>query len=333
MSLISRREFIKLSTLVLAGFYSCIKLPAYSLNKNFTPFKFAFIPDVHLSNRKFDNWILLNESVIILQDVVKSLNSSDVDFVVFGGDLIDNEQKDLSDLSTFLDVVYQLEKPYYVILGNREARLNNDLSKEDVTCEFRRYGFNQKGRTCWHHNPVAGVDLIGLDTSVINQTEGEISPDQLVWLADKLSNNTNNFKIIALHHPLFPNTTIDSFYTADGFNLTNTDAVNELLNRYQSVNLVLSAHHHLNYIVPKNGVYYINSPSIVTYPCEYRVITVNKDFIEIKNVPINFKQMIKKAKELLVDSDYVHQFESKKAKELVKLHFGDKASRDVKLKA
>lgn len=332
MAKLTRREFIKLSAIAATSVYTQMRLPVFATGKNFTPFKFAFIPDMHLSSCKFDNWILLNESLIIVQETLRLLGNSDVDFILFGGDLIDNEQRDYSDLPTLLDLLYTLEKPYYVILGNREARLNNQLSKEDFTVEFRRYGFADRGITYWQQSPVIGVDLIGLDSSVINESEGEVSPCQQVWLSEMLRRDPNNFKIIALHHPLIPEAPELNFYNAHDFRLNNASALIEILERHQNVDLVLSAHHHLNLITTRNNVHYVNSPSIVTYPCEFRIFEINNNYIEIKNVSINFKQMIKKAEEQLKNSEYARQFKGMKPKDILKLHRGNKSSRDVKLK-
>lgn len=332
MSLINRRDFIKLSACSFIAFCSHLRLPVYSANKYFKPFKFAFVPCAHLSNRKFDNWILLNESLVILQESLRQINQSDVDFVVFGGDTIDNQNKDLGELSTFLDLTCSLEKPYYVIFGEREARLNNSLSKEDFAVEFRRYGFDQKGRTYWSHNPVEGVDLIGLDSTIINKMQGEISPSQLVWLSSRLGQNSRNLKIILVHHPLLPDRDLNSFYTYNGFKLQNSDAVIDLFERTNKPELVLSAHHHVNLITSKNRINYVNSPSIVTYPCQYRVFEITPEYIDIQNISIPFKQMIKKAKNTLVKSQYATKFPGLKPKQVLKLHKGEKSSIDKKIK-
>ena len=332
MNLLSRRSFLKLSAFTLVGLSTQLRLPVFANAKAFKPFKFAFVPDMHLSTHKFDDWILLNESLIIIQDTLKQLNSSDVDFIVFGGDLVDNEHRDFADLSTMLDLLYTVEKPYYVIFGDREARLNNNLSKEYFAAEFRRNGFMQRGRTYWAEQPLQGLDLIGLDSSVVNQMDGELSPNQMVWLSDQLKRNPANFKIVVLHHPLNPGHTLNNFYNSRGFELKNSSAVIDLLDRNPGVDLVLSAHHHLNLITERKCIYYINSPSIVTYPCEYKIIEVNDKFIDIKSVPIAFKQMIKKAEDSLKNSKYSEKFSEFKPKEILKLQKGDKQSRDLKIK-
>lgn len=332
MKIISRRDFLKISAFTVATIFTQSRLPIFSSGKTFKPFKFAFIPDIHLSSSRFDDWIMKNESLILYQDAIKLINEQDLDFVLFGGDQIDNQNRDLSDLSMFIDVICQLEKPYYVLFGDREARLNNNYSKEDFAVEFRRNGFITKGRTYWDHKPVEGLELIGLDSSVINKMDGEVSPDQLVWLASKLRESNQNFKIIALHHPLIPASDETAFLNGKGFQLNNSSTIIDIINRAGNVDLILSGHHHINYITTNNNVHYVNSPSISTYPCEFRIIEVTDTFIEIKNVKITYKQIIKKAKEDLINSSYAQNFNGVKPKSIPKLHYGSKKDRFAKIK-
>lgn len=332
MRLFSRRDFLKLSAFTFASLTLHTRLPIYGASNAFAPFKFAFVPDLHLSTQRTDSWVLLNESLIILQDTLKLLDSMKLDFVVFGGDLIDNENKDFNDLPLLLDLLYTYEKPYYVLFGDREARLNNDLSKEDFAHEFRRNGFLERGKTYWADQPVAGVDLIGLDSSVINQKNGEISPNQSIWLSHQLNQNADNMKIVTLHHPLVPDNKDESFYCANGYKLKNASAILDIIDRANNVNLVLSGHHHLNLITSRNNVHFINSPSIVTYPCEFRVIEVSGSFIDIYNVSITYKQIVKKAYNSLLTSSYVQEFAGMKPKAIAKLHKGKKEDRNIKIK-
>jgi 3',5'-cyclic AMP phosphodiesterase CpdA len=331
MKLISRREFLRGSLLAFAGLYFQHQLPVMATNKIFKPFRFAFLPCLHLSNYRFGDWTLLNESLIILQDTVKLLNSLKLDFVVFGGDLVENRQKNLDELPVLLDVIYELQMPYYVIIGDREADLLPEYTKEHFMAEFRRQGFINRGQSYWMLNPVQGLDLIGLDSSVRNQMAGQIAQDQLEWLNCQLSSPTNNFKILSIHHPLLPEKGLDSFYTTDGFDLKNSEELVSIIDRYQNVDLAVSGHRHLNYITSKNNTHYVSCPSIVTYPCEFRIFEINDRYIKIENIAITYKQIIDKAKKQLENSRYAQQFSDIKPRRLLSLHKGDRQNRDRKL--
>jgi 3',5'-cyclic AMP phosphodiesterase CpdA len=331
MKFISRRDFLKYSLVTFATFCTQYRLPVLSAVKTFRPFKFAFVPCLHLSNYRFDDWILYNESLLILQDAVKLLNSLNPHFVVFGGDLIENRQKDLSDMPVMLDVITGLQSPYYVILGDREADLTPEIQKEHITAEFRRNGFSLPGLSWWAHTPVEGVDLVGLDSSVRNQMSGAVSADQLRWLENGLACQNNNLRIVCLHHPIIPEPALKGFYTADGFDLKNADSLTTIFDRYQNVNMVLSGHRHVNKIFTKGSTHYINCPSIVTYPCEFKFFEVTQDYIDVKSYQISYKQIVKKAEEQLIKSEYAKQFPNIKNKELLALHKGKKTDRDQKL--
>jgi 3',5'-cyclic-AMP phosphodiesterase len=332
MKFINRRDFLKYSLYTFALLSTQLRLPVVAAKKAFSPFKFAFVPDLHLSSYRFNDWILLNESLLLLQDTVKTINNLDVDFVVFGGDLIENKQQDYSDMPVLLDVIYELNKPYYVIPGEREADLKPDYDLEHFTAEFRRNGFHTPGYTYWSLNPIEGVELIGLDSTIRNQMNGRVSQEQIDWLQNCLSTRHNNFRILCVHHPLTSGSTAKGFYNSDEFRLTNSDEVRQTIDRFQNVDLALSGHRHLNHVSSSNNTHYINSPSIVTYPCEFRVIKVTPGFIQVENVSISYKQIIKKARQQLIESKYARQFPNIKPKELISLHYGTKDSRNSVIK-
>ena len=63
--------------------------------------KFAHVTDVHLSDKSIDtSYKLLSHSQEILADVVAQINgSSNIDFVVETGDLIDKPRKDFLEIA------------------------------------------------------------------------------------------------------------------------------------------------------------------------------------------------------------------------------------------
>lgn len=329
MPIVSRRQFLTLTGLTVAGICTQQIIPTWGREKFFTPFKFAFIPDLHLSTLRYDNWILYNESLIILQEVINKLNGMELDFVVFGGDLIHNNSKDYKDLPLLLDVLYPLNKPYFVIFGDREADISYLYSKDDFTREFRRFGFLDKTRTYWHHQPVAGLDLIGLDSSIIGKQYGCVPQEQLLWLDATLRKNPTNFKVVTIHHPALP--TNDKLPSMRNFELENNQELLTIINKHGTVDLVLSGHRHLNYIDSSDTTYYINSPSIVTYPCQFRTFDVSPTEVKLDVVEIPFKQIVDKARDQLIYSDYARET-GMKVKDVDNLHMGKSSDRKQKIK-
>jgi len=294
--------------------------------KEFKPFKMVFLPDIHLSFQDKESNILYKESHVILQDVLKNLNQEKtLDFVVFGGNLTSNDDNKFSDMPMFLDTVAELQAKYYAILGDREAAFAEGFSKEDFTREFDEFSFKTMSQTFWAAEPVKDVLLIGLDSSVKNEEAGYLNMHQLFWLDNTLKNNMKKFTIIAMHHP--PLLTCDVDKTNwEKYMLKKPDLFLELINLYPQVKIILSGHHFSNFTKKNNKKFFITCPSIVVYPNMYKTFTVYPERIEVDNETISFKQLIKKAEELLVKSSYAEEFSSEKPKSALKYQRGDKFS-------
>src|SRR5262249_2544403 len=157
----------------------------------FEPFTFAYVSDVHLASGVADSYKMVHESQLFLQQLVKELNQRKLDFVIFGGDQVDQPGKDQANWQLFLDIAQGLNAPWSFVLG--ESDISGPLPVDKV----RTYGPDWKGRgmdtdtSYWSHNPAqfAGVHLVGLDTSLPNTTTGGVSQKQLDWLKKDLETN------------------------------------------------------------------------------------------------------------------------------------------------
>jgi|GEM_PF-2455464 len=297
--------------------------------KEFEPFKMVFLPDVNLSFdfEEKDNVILHQESLVILQDVIKNLNQEHKpDFVVFGGDLTYNKDGKFTDMPLFLDTVSELTVKYYTVLGEKEANYADEYSKEDFIKEFDEFNYETLKQTFWTVEPVENVLLIGLDTSVKGQKSGYLNIHQLFWLDNVLKNNRDKFTIIAMHHPPLITTGKDKTEWKK-YTLEKPGLFLELINLYPQVKIVLSGHHYSNYAEKINEKLFITCPSITVYPNIYKVMEIYNNRIEIDNEKISFKQIIKKAKNQMIKSDYATEFNPEKPKSVIKYQRGNGFSR------
>jgi len=305
-----------------------VKAQTQCLNPNFKPVKMIFLPDTHISFKETEDWILYKESFVIFQDVIKNIKTvPELDFVVFGGDLTDNDDNTLSDLPLFLDSIEDIGVKYFAILGDREADLKNGYTKQDFCAEFRRNGFGNQNFTYWAEQLQNNTLLIGLDTSVENKFEGKLPAEELLWLDNTLKANPDKFTVIVMHHPALQSTVSDKTVWKK-FILQNADEFLNVINKYPQVKLVLSGHHH-NYAV-KNiaGKLFISLPSVVTYPNSYKILKIYPDRIEVENKNISYKQIIKKAKNILIKTSYARKFNVEKPQKVLKFQEGDKTSRN-----
>jgi len=326
MNLLKFLRYYFFLIVIFSGFFA-LPVKVQAQLQTFKPFKMVFLPDTHIPFKEADDWILYKESFVIFQDVVKSLKTvPDLNFVVFGGDLTDNDDNTLDDLPLFLDSIEDINVNYFSILGDRDADLKEGYTKQDFCAEFRRNGFSNPNFTYWSQQPEENMLLIGLDSSVENKFEGKLPPEELSWLDDTLKTNPDKFTVIVMHHPAFDTASADKTVWKE-FILQNADEFLNVINKYPQVKLVLSGHHH-NYAVKNlNGKLFISLPSVVTYPNSYKILKIYPDRVEVENKDITFRQIIKKSKNILVKTGYAKNFNIEKPQKVIKFQEGDKISK------
>lgn len=137
---------------------------------------------------------------------------------------------------------------FELAIGNHDAALrHSDEGIEEIEAELRLLGTPSRYYTT-RHGP---ADLFYLDSSVPG-VFGPGSSTQWEWLDDMLASSTNQWRIVALHHPLYSSGRHGSTFGA-------RERLEPILAR-RHVDLVLAGHDH-NYerTHPQQGVTYVVS--------------------------------------------------------------------------
>lgn len=316
----SRRAFVTaLASLPLINLATSETAAAASAIK---PFSFVYLCDSHLCNGKPDNaYKMLQESQLFLQESIKGINALKPDFVVFGGDQVETVGKNEANWNFFLDVAQGLKCPWYFVLGEDDV-----VSERIPVDKQRQFGPDFKGRgitgsdTWWSLDPVDGVHLIGLDTSIANSTGGDISSQQLEWLKNDLSSNRGKFIIIVTHHPLLPPAPYDGGPPFDEYILPDGADVREILT--SDVKLVLSGHLYINKAQLERYTYHVSCAGLDIYPCQYKYFRVSKDSILMESFEVPMPKLVKRAEEALVASSLASKINQRKPAEVVELFRG-----------
>lgn len=116
------------------------------------------------------------------------------DAVLLSGDLVDSG--DLLEYQRLRELLAPLRMPVYVIPGNHD-------STPVLRAAFADHAYlPAQGPLRWQVE-VAGLCLIGLDSSVPGQAGGALDADTLDWLDTALSARRDQPTLVALHHPPF----------------------------------------------------------------------------------------------------------------------------------
>ncbi len=286
---------------------------------HFEPFTFAFISDCHLTSGVGDNFMLLQESQLFLQEAIKQINALKPDFVIFGGDQVQGIGEEETHWQLFLDIAQNLDCSWYFVLGETDVSGNVQENK------MRTFGRDWKGRGLnnnvpyWSCDPLSGLHLIGLDTSQANTNRGYIDDVQLDWLRQDMMQNAGAINVIVSHHPILPPV---AFESDNSQMFPQAGSVREILEKSSGYIISLNGHTHLSKIQCQNNIWYISSPSLDIYPCAFRFFRVTAKEVQVDTHQVNFPALVKLARANMVNSNVANSLGITKGKSLANLALG-----------
>ena len=247
--------------------------------------KFIAVSDVHISYNKnvVNKETGLTQSIKNLQKAVHQINSSDCDFVVFTGDVIDKTNK--KNLALFAKIINKLKKPYYTTAGNNDVSQVSSLDKKEFFQLLNLYSRNKTRRTPCVIKKSQGLVFIMMDgvNQFIPMPNGNYKEEELIWLNKQLKKYKNRKVVIIQHFPVVEPTPKESLKTH------NADKYLELISKHKNVLAIISGHYHKENLQEVNGVYHISLPSLADSK-EYEEITIEKDknnyIIKTKITPV-----------------------------------------------
>ncbi len=247
---------------------------------------FAHITDIHLSERE-QSWGTTAEiAPRLLRECIAHLNAlADIDFVLITGDVLDIATP--GEARTFLEIIDELNKPWHFLPGNHDGFIDpnhpNALKPHQAVAliDPRLAEPPPMPQRAYWSRPIApGVQLIALDTRLADDWSGVVAQPQIDWLSEQLEAHQEDHIVVATHHPLHrlgPHNTRGRLHK---FICSNGADVEKVLDRYPNVNLVVSGHHHANYLemVERGDVKRLHmvTASLSAYPCSYRTIRLEE---------------------------------------------------------
>ena len=247
---------------------------------------------------------MLQQSAAIFDQFIQDMLTLNPKAVLISGDLTkDGEVVSHQYVKAGLQELQNAGIKVYVIPGNHDfgaegnhTQFNANGTTSDApilaTGEFadfyNGYGYgNGKSEydpysLSYVAEPIDGLVLLAIDSHTAS-----ISAATLEWLTEKAKTARNNGKqvVAMMHHPLFPHIQgadmfIDTYTVGDY--ATVRDALIDA-----GVNVILSGHFHTSDIAKDwkddeaKAVYDINTGSLISYPCDYRILTPSTDLMSL----------------------------------------------------
>ena len=298
--------------------------------------KFAHITDTHVTFSGKNGTALKEESFNIFRDVIGQVNDMpDIDFILFGGDNINNTDPDAKDFNEFMDIMSTVKVPYFAQFGNREVSPippGVALSKSQYAEKMKGCGLDA-GRYAWSVSPVPGLRILGLDTTIEDHDNGEISKEELNWIKEEIEKYPNDMIVTLSHHLFLPTWgSRDMPEWKKKYLLKNYQEVNAVLDAAPQVKACLMGHHHVSKIQTINGLHYIASPATVQYPHAFRTVTIIDDAARLEFHQIRDQGVIELGKQNLTTSKNAEEYAGGSAGDILAYCHGSAGDNDVVLK-
>ncbi len=274
---INRRDFIKTSSVIIAGFSL---LPGFTIPES--PIRFGWVTDIHYAEAKMKWNRYYSESINKLKEAIELFNKQSVDFTIETGDFKDQNEPPIEEntihyLTSVEKEFSNFNGPIYHVLGNHDM---DSLSKEQflanitntgISKEQSYYFFDQSSRrfvvldACYtrmgkpydHHN--------------YSWKDANIPRHQLRWLSNILAGSP--YPVYIFTHQLL-----------DGkgdLYINNSNRVRKVLEESNKVQAVFQGHNHEGGVSTINGILYYTQKAMVEGSGEannsYSIVTIENN--------------------------------------------------------
>ena len=254
---------------------------------------------------------MLQESAVIFDQFVTNVASQKPKAVFITGDLTkDGEYVSHQYVRNGLQKLQSDGIKVFVIPGNHDfggegnhTQFNADgttstvdaLAYSNFATFYNGYGYGDANSDydpnslSYVAEPTDGLVLLAIDSHSATITDATLN-----WLIDKAKAARNNGKqvIAMMHHPLFPHISDGDMYIST-YAVKSHETVRDALID-AGVNTILTGHFHTSDIAKDwnddetKAIYDINTGSLVSYPCDYRVLTLSADLntLDVKTASI-----------------------------------------------
>lgn len=200
--------------------------------------------------------VMFKDYSLPLEKVIQDINRTpDVDFVVFTGNNITKPNIDC--LNNFLNETKHINRPYYIVLGNKDISKTRNMDKATYMKIVKRYNRGHSSDTNYSFRKGDYVFLV-VDGSkeLVPTPNGFYNKQTIEWIDKQLTKNAK-YKVVILQHFPLANKPKNEAYTT-----YNVLEYMQMLSQHDNVLAIISGHYDKNEEVMYNGVYHITTPSL-----------------------------------------------------------------------
>lgn len=248
---------------------------------------------------------MIDYSARLFDEMVSRIkNDLHPDLVLITGDLTkDGEQLSHAYVKTKLDELRSEGIQVLVVPGNHDHDGNRNAVSYDgagttavevatndwFAAQYADYGYGPSSERevstlTYACEPIDGLVVIGIDSG----RNGELSSTTLDWVCDKASKASSEGKrvIAMMHHPLIPHVTHAETLVRT-YVIKDFDTIRQALIE-AGIKVIFTGHFHTSDIAKDfndsltKEIYDVNTGSLISYPCDYREVTLCGDLSELR---------------------------------------------------
>ena len=269
--------FRKILYLIIAMVLAAIAAFADSL-------KFVQVSDVHYPKENVLGYE--NRSLEFAKEnfkrLIPALNNLDVQYVFFTGDCTDQSFKEVFD--DFFAQVDNLNKPFYIALGNHDSNTPQGFTKKDTLAYLKeKTPYRQSGANYFVQLDEKFIAVILDGSSDVGiDARGYYSKDTLVWLENVLNENKDKYVLIFQHFPIVKPCGEDAFF--NNHSTKKKGRYVRLIKRNPNIVAIFSGHYHVAGEFEKYGIKHYSTPALFLKPSYYRFVEINYDKDKIDSI-------------------------------------------------
>ena len=261
---VTRREFLKGSGVVIAGLASGLPFAHAARMDNKVKMSFGIVTDAHYADADAKGVRYYRESLAKMAECVTLMNDKKVDFLIELGDFKDQDQPATEDatlkyLTTIEKVYGQFQGPRYHVLGNHDV---DSISKEQFLARVENTGI-KKGSSYYSYDS-KGIHFVAFDANFddkgvdydhgqFNWMDSNIPPKELGWLKKDLASSSG--PVIAFVH--------QQLDVAGIRGVKNGPQVRQVLQDSKRALAVFQGHHHAGHYSHIEGIHYYTLKAMV----------------------------------------------------------------------
>ena len=270
-------------------------------------------PALGTTGKEFEAYIaadrkLLRESPEILEAAIANIKNENAGFVLVPGDLTKDGERSSHDLAaSYLSQLEAAGKKVYVVPGNHDIQNGHsykyvgdtkqrvpNITPDEFVKIYNEFGFKEAlyrdpASLSYVAEPQAGLWLLALDSCRYKEniedkesvTDGKFSPQTLQWIEEMLGKAAKDNKpvIVMMHHGIMEHY-VGQQKNYGEYIVDDHPQISKLFATYNA-RLVFTGHYHAQditvaqYPETKKFVFDVETGSLVTYPCPYRVVSID----------------------------------------------------------